>query len=443
MDFRELLQVRKKKKDEELSTSTVPGVRRLNNMPIFIGIALVSIFLMIVFKIMYDRSNEQAAEKKRSDTKTADGASQYAAAVTNPWADQSIIDAATPPPFDMPELPTFSAEQPAKPYIPPPRQPMTMRGTPPPPPPPDWMEQHRDRIRQQRLAALSSAVTNPTTVNSGANARARSSGPDDPVADYLNQVQQIQRGVGMPGSTTPSPSMAGMGAASSRAQTSASATSSFERTGWYLDSPLQEPITPFSLQAGFVIPAIMLSGINSELPGQVMAQVSRNVYDTPTGRYLLIPQGARLIGSYNSGIQYGQSRILMAWQRIVFPDGRTLDLGAMPGADQAGYAGFHDKVNNHYIRLFTSAILLSGVIAGVELSQNKDSKSDTEPSNSQRASDALSEALGQSLGQTLTELFRKNLSIAPTLEIRPGYRFNVMVTKDMAFEEPYTPKMAY
>ena len=116
---------------------------------------------------------------------------------------------------------------------------------------------------------------------------------------------------------------------------------------------MEDPLTPYSLQAGFVIPAIMLSGINSELPGQVMAQVSRNVYDTPTGRYLLIPQGSRLIGSYNSGIQYGQSRILMAWQRIVFPDGRTLDLGAMPGADQAGYAGFHDQVNNHYFRLFT------------------------------------------------------------------------------------------
>lgn len=173
-----------------------------------------------------------------------------------------------------------------------------------------------------------------------------------------------------------------------------------------------------------------------------MAQVSRNVYDTPTGRYLLIPQGSRLIGSYNSGIQYGQSRILMAWQRIVFPDGRTLDLGAMPGADQAGYAGFHDQVNNHYFRLFTSAILLSGVIAGVELSQNKDTVGG-QNSDSQRTSDALSEALGQSLGQTLVELFRKNLSISPTLEIRPGYRFNVMVTKDMTFDEPYTPKIKF
>ncbi len=437
MDFRELFQV-KKKKDEDLSASTVPGVRRLNNVPILICAVAVAIFVMIVFKIMHDRANEQAAEKKQSETRAADGAAQYAAAVTNPWADQTIIAAETHPPFQMPEMSeeSESADEPkSRVFIPPQFQAMNMSI--PAPPKVDWMEQHRERIRQQRLAALSSAVTNPTAAKDAADtgSRSRLSPGGDPVADYLNKVQQIQQGV------TGTPPAGGLAAGRTD---SASSVNSFERTGWYLDSSMQDPLTPYSLQAGFVIPAIMLSGINSELPGQVMAQVSRNVYDTPTGRYLLIPQGSRLIGSYNSGIQYGQSRILMAWQRIVFPDGRTLDLGAMPGADQAGYAGFHDQVNNHYFRLFTSAVLLSGVIAGVELSQNKDSKgSNTDTSDSQRASDALSEALGQSLGQALAELFRKNLSIAPTLEIRPGYRFNVMVTQDITFEEAYTPKIKY
>lgn len=445
MDFRELFQI-KKKKDEDLSASTVPGIRRLNNVPIIICIAAVAVFLMIVFKIMYDRAQDQAAEKKQSETKTADGAAQYAAAVTNPWADQTIIAAETRPPFQMPEMSTeeTKAEEPApKAFVSPQFQAMNMTGllVQPPPKADNWMEQHRERIRQQRLAALSSAVTNPTVKDTGTGMNPRSrlaaSGTGDPVADYLSRVQQIQQGVtGAPGSTPPT------GGLATGRTVPASAVNSFERTGWYLDSSMEDPLTPYSLQAGFVIPAIMLSGINSELPGQVMAQVSRNVYDTPTGRYLLIPQGSRLIGSYNSGIQYGQSRILMAWQRIVFPDGRTLDLGAMPGADQAGYAGFHDQVNNHYFRLFTSAILLSGVIAGVELSQNKDTVGG-QTSDSQRTSDALSEALGQSLGQTLVELFRKNLSISPTLEIRPGYRFNVMVTKDMTFDEPYTPKIKF
>lgn len=105
MDFRELFQI-KKKKDEDLSASTVPGIRRLNNVPIIICIAAVAVFLMIVFKIMYDRAQDQAAEKKQSETKTADGAAQYAAAVTNPWADQTIIAAETRPPFQMPEMST-------------------------------------------------------------------------------------------------------------------------------------------------------------------------------------------------------------------------------------------------------------------------------------------------------------------------------------------------
>ncbi len=92
-----------------------------------------------------------------------------------------------------------------------------------------------------------------------------------------------------------------------------------------------------------------------------MAQVAQNVYDTPTGKHLFIPQGSRLVGSYSSDVAYGQARVLVAWQRIVFPDGKAMDIGAMPGADSAGYAGFNDQVNNHYVRLFGSAFLMSGV----------------------------------------------------------------------------------
>ena len=101
-----------------------------------------------------------------------------------------------------------------------------------------------------------------------------------------------------------------------------------------------------------------------------MAQVAQNVYDTPTGRYLLIPQGARLVGRYASDVAYGQSRVLVAWQRLVFPDGKALDIGAMPGADSAGYAGFTDRVNHHYLRVFGSALLMSAVVAGITLSQD-------------------------------------------------------------------------
>lgn len=159
------------------------------------------------------------------------------------------------------------------------------------------------------------------------------------------------------------------------------------------------------IRAGFVIPATMISGINSDLPGQVMAQVSQNVYDTATGKYLLIPQGTRLIGAYSSDVAFGQERVLMAWQRLIFPDGKALDIRAMPGADSAGYAGFSDKVNSHWFRTISSAVLMSGVIAAVDMSQN-DRNSDSN-NDRQRASDSLSEALGQTLGQTLSQIITK------------------------------------
>jgi type IV secretion system protein VirB10 len=178
----------------------------------------------------------------------------------------------------------------------------------------------------------------------------------------------------------------------------------------------------------------LIAGINSELPGQITAQVSQDVYDTATGKYLLVPHGTRLVGEYSVDVGFGQSRVLVAWQRLVFPDGKALDIGAMPGADQTGASGFSDKVNNHYLRLFGSALLLSGVTAGATLSQDRNRGTEN---SAPTASSALSEALGQQLGQVTAQLIGKNLNTAPTLEIRPGYRLNVVVTKDLAFKKPY------
>jgi type IV secretion system protein VirB10 len=179
----------------------------------------------------------------------------------------------------------------------------------------------------------------------------------------------------------------------------------------------------------------MTTGINSDLAGSIIARVAQNVYDTPVGRYLLIPQGATLVGVYASDVVYGQNRVLVAWQRIVFPDGKALDLGTMPGTDGAGYAGFADQVNNHYLRIFGSAFLMSAIVAGVSMSQDR---SDSDYGNSsQRAGDAMSEALGQQLGNTMSQMISKNLNIAPTIEVRPGYRFNIVVVKDLNFTRPY------
>jgi len=206
---------------------------------------------------------------------------------------------------------------------------------------------------------------------------------------------------------------------------------------WKMDTKMDTPSTPYLLRAGFVVPATLISGLNSELPGTVMAQVGSDVYDTAVGTYVLIPQGSRLVGSYSSNVVLGQSRVFVAWQRIVFPDGKALDIGSMPGADGIGYAGFSDKVDRHFWRIMSQALMMSLVTAGVTYSQDSNSSDSGDSGDDQTASGAMSEALGQQLGQVSAQLIGNSMTISPTLEIRPGYRFNIVVVKDLAFSKPY------
>jgi type IV secretion system protein VirB10 len=186
---------------------------------------------------------------------------------------------------------------------------------------------------------------------------------------------------------------------------------------------------------GWDIPAILEQGINSDLPGEVKALVRSNVYDTATGKYLLIPQGSRLVGVYDSQIAYGQSRLQAIWSRIIYPDGSSINLDGMMGQDIQGMAGFHDKVDNHYKRLVGFALLTSAFTAGIELSQRQNTSLLSTPTAGQTASSAV----GQQLGELGTEVTRKNLSIQPTVKIPIGYRFNVRVNRDILFETPYIP----
>lgn len=204
---------------------------------------------------------------------------------------------------------------------------------------------------------------------------------------------------------------------------------------WRLHNTLQNPDNAFMVRAGTVLPATLISGINSDLPGQIIAQVSQNVYDTATGKYLLIPQGTRLIGAYSSQVAYGQERVMVAWQRLIYPDNRALDLGAMPGTDVSGYSGLTDQVNNHWMKLISSAFLMSGIVATVTVATDDDNDSDDDDNSSMN--DSMREALATQFGNVLARVIERNLNISPTLEIRPGYKFNVMVTRDMDFFKPY------
>lgn len=190
---------------------------------------------------------------------------------------------------------------------------------------------------------------------------------------------------------------------------------------------LAKPASPFVVQAGTIIPGALITGIRSDLPGQITAQVTENVYDTPTGRARLIPQGARLIGIYDSQVAFGQSRVLLVWTRLLMPNGRSIVLERQPGADAGGYAGLQDEVDNHWFELFKAAALSTLLNVGTELGSS---------GNDSDIIQALRRGAGDSLNQTGQQVVRRNLNIQPTLAIRAGFPVRVIVNRDLVLE-PY------
>ncbi|GGI20653.1 hypothetical protein GCM10010987_10430 [Bradyrhizobium guangdongense] len=195
---------------------------------------------------------------------------------------------------------------------------------------------------------------------------------------------------------------------------------------------ITRPASPYVVQAGTVIPGALITGIRSDLPGQVTAQVTENVFDTPTGRFLLVPQGARLIGIYDSQVTFGQSRVLLVWTRLIMPNGRSIVLERQPGVDAAGYAGLEDQVDNHWGELFKAAALSTFLAVGTELGAGSDTNS-----NDSAIIQALRHGASDSLNQTGQQVVRRSLNIQPTLTIRPGFPVRVIVNRDLRLE-PYT-----
>ncbi|OYX16663.1 MAG: conjugal transfer protein TraI [Sphingomonadales bacterium 32-67-7] len=200
------------------------------------------------------------------------------------------------------------------------------------------------------------------------------------------------------------------------AQASSQRTVSVER--------LTAPASPSIVQAGSIIAAALITGIRSDLPGQITAQVTANVYDSPTGRILLIPQGARLIGEYDSEIAAGQTRVLLAWDRLILPDGRSIVLERQPGADAAGYAGLQDRVNQHWGNLLKAAAVSTLLGVGAEL--GADSEDDL--------TRALRRGSQDTINQTGQQIVRRQLNVQPTLTIRPGHPLRVVLTRDLVLE---------
>jgi type IV secretion system protein VirB10 len=198
----------------------------------------------------------------------------------------------------------------------------------------------------------------------------------------------------------------------------------------YLPYSRRQPMSEFELKAGTIISGVLMGGINSDTPGTVLGQTSENIYDTATGRHLLIPQGARMIGVYDSHVVYGQHRVLVVWQRIIFPDGSSLNIGGMIGGDQAGYAGFKQKVDNHYSRLLGAALFASVFTAAGKIATQNERDSDGNET-------VIAESVMQTISSLGARLAERSLNVAPTLRILPGYRFSIVTTQDIAFAEPY------
>ena len=201
----------------------------------------------------------------------------------------------------------------------------------------------------------------------------------------------------------------------------------------YLPNRVVDQMSPFELKRGSVIPATLVTGVNSDLPGRLVAQVSQNVFDSATGRLLLIPQGSKLFGRYDSKVTQGQSRVLVIWTDIVFPNGSTLQIGGMAGADPAGYGGFKDQVDTHFFETFGSAILVALIGAGTEMLLPPEGQGSNSNAPENSARESFAETFSELSQQTVT----RNMDVQPTLEIRPGYRFNVLVDQDIVFPRSF------
>ncbi|EOS1334047.1 TrbI/VirB10 family protein [Escherichia coli] len=429
------------------------GVRRVNKRPMYIAIGGFALFCILVAYIANKRVQRGSSRDTSAMAMDVMGGST-----------SGIIEAPTAPSeIPAPDAPTKQSTNytavPVAPVADPDQPPVPQRSETPRQNDPEVEQIRRNKMRDfveavkaktevnlpnQPGRSTSTAGNTPQTrdemLQEIANVRRQmeQNNAGDATASYDAQVQRIRASMN---GVADSSSDTGMQLASvDGVSVSHNDINQFGKKGqgdrWLLDEQVSAPHSQYELRAGWVIPGVMISGINSDLPGQIIGQVAQDVYDSAIGKHLLIPHGTRLIGTYSSDIAYGQERVMIAWQRLVFPDGKALDLGSMPGTDMAGYSGFRDQVNNHYFRIFGNALLLSGITATIAYSQDRN-QNNNNSNQAPNMSSEMSAALGQVFGQAIAQVVQKNLNISPTLEIRPGYRFNIMVTKDLAFTKPY------
>lgn len=206
--------------------------------------------------------------------------------------------------------------------------------------------------------------------------------------------------------------------------------SSSNETEPYLRKPYLHPLSPYQVNAATFIPAALVTGLNSDTPGDVVAMVTESVYDTASGQFLLIPQGTKVYGRYDSRVAYGQTRAVVGWDRLIFPNGRSIVISRMVGTDGAGQAGLTDEVDNHYGKLIAGALISTLISFGGNLARDD--------ANSGNSYYDIGDTVAQESARVGQMINRRNLNVQPTIRIRPGFRLNIMVNRDMILE-PYGP----
>jgi type IV secretory pathway VirB10-like protein len=203
-----------------------------------------------------------------------------------------------------------------------------------------------------------------------------------------------------------------------------------QSSAFYSAARPEKARSEFEVKASTIIPAVLITGINSDLPGYISAQVRENVYDSIAGKYLLIPQGSRLVGSYDSKIAYAQSRVMVIWTRLIFPNGSSLDLESIPGVDLSGYSGLNGKVNNHWGKLLTGVVITSLLSIGTVNSTND------HDARSESTKEIAGAAMAQNMSEIGSQYVERNFNVQPTIKVKPGAKFNVFVVKDFILQ-PY------
>ncbi|GLR87734.1 IncP-type conjugal transfer protein TrbI [Bradyrhizobium iriomotense] len=414
------------------------GIRRLNRLPIVVAIVLVIVFFAVIFYGLTSRGLYFRREAG-IDIASSNPASTYADQLKKGVANGIIGDQEaqtfqpTPPQPDTrkPAGNPFSGRQQTEPA----GSQLESEAL--------WRarldrEAHEQYLRERQRQRM-------------ARVQANGAAYDSPLAINLGKLQTSSAPMSnaAPSNTTTTPSSArgasDLYAAALRAgfgtqyidPNGQTAKEDFFNTDLkklgYLQSKVVAPTSAYELKRGSVIPATLITGINSDLPGRITAQVSQNVYDSATGHQLLIPQGAKLLGRYDAKISFGQSRVLVVWTDIIFPNGSTLQIGGMAGTDAEGYGGFNDQVDNHYFQVFGSAILIAAIGAGIDMSMPASSPYGYQ----QTPTDAARNSFAESFGRVAEQTISKNMNVQPTLDIRSGYVFNVLVDQDMVFPGAY------